>query len=133
MSSTSGSAREAMRGHVVARGVLAGLLLLGGHALAEPFADQVVAYQIGPGGGAGLDEMPGIVLGPPRGGGPFQGSTDTLSLGLGGWIVLEFTSGSIVDGPGVDFTVFENPFLTMTWNALATISAPRINPTPIKP
>jgi hypothetical protein len=57
--------------------------------------------------------MPGIVLGPPRGGGPFQGSTDTLSLGLGGWIALEFTSGSIVDGPGVDFTVFENPFLTI--------------------
>ena len=102
-----------MRGRVVARGVLAAVLLLGSRAVAGPFADQVVAYQIGTGGGAGQDEMPDIVLGPPHGGGAFQGSTDTLSLGLGGWIVLAFTSGSIVDGPGVDFTVFENPFLTV--------------------
>jgi hypothetical protein len=93
--------------------VLAAVLLLGTRAAADPFADQVVAYQIGTGGGAGQDEMPGIVLGPPHGGGAFQGSRDTLSLGLGGWIVLAFTSGSIVDGPGVDFTVFENPFLTV--------------------
>src|SRR5262249_48496687 len=102
-----------MKGRVVARGVLAGLVLLCGRAGADPFADRVVAYQIGTGGGAGQDEMPGVVLGPPRGGGAFQGSTDTLSLGLGGWIILAFTSGSIEDGPGVDFTVFENPFLTL--------------------
>jgi hypothetical protein len=102
-----------MKGRVVARGVLAGLVLLCGRAGADPFADRVVAYQIGTGGGAGQDEMPGVVLGPPRGGGAFQGSTDTLSLGLGGWIILAFTSGSIEDGPGVDFTVFENPFLTV--------------------
>jgi hypothetical protein len=102
-----------MRGRVVARGVLAAVLLLGSRAVADPFADQVVAYQIGTGGGAGQDEMPDIVLGPPHGSGAFRGSTNTLSLGLGGWIVLAFTSGSIVDGPGVDFTVFENPFLTV--------------------
>jgi hypothetical protein len=102
-----------MRGWVVARGVLAAVLLLGTRAVADPFADQVVGYQIGTGGGTGLDEMPGIVLGPPHGGGAFQGSTDTLSLGLEGWIILGFTTGSIVDGPGADFTVFENPFLTI--------------------
>jgi hypothetical protein len=102
-----------MRGRLVARGVLAAVLLLGTRAVADPFADQVVGYQIGTGGGAGQAEMPGIVLGPPHGGGAFQGSTDTLSLGLGGWIVLAFTTGSIVDGPGADFTVFENPFLTI--------------------
>src|SRR5262249_27679347 len=102
-----------MKGCVVARGVLAGLVLLCGRAGADPFADRVVAYQIGTGGGAGQDEMPGVVLGPPRGGGAFQGSTGTLSLGLGGWIILAFTSGRIEDGPGVDFTVFENPFLTV--------------------
>jgi uncharacterized membrane protein len=61
-----------MRGRVVARGVLAAVLLLGTRAVADPFADEVVGYQIGTGGGAGLDEMPGIVLGPPRGGGAFQ-------------------------------------------------------------
>src|SRR5262249_10847144 len=38
-------------------------------------------------------------------------SMDTLSLGLGGSIVLEFTDNVIVDGPGPDFTVFENAFL----------------------
>src|SRR5262249_6317507 len=68
----------AMKGCVVARGVLAGLVLLCGRAGAGPFADRVVAYQIGTGGGGGQDEMPGVVLGPPRGGGAFQGSTDTL-------------------------------------------------------
>src|SRR5437870_10033504 len=81
---------------------------LAGRAAADPFADTVVAYQIGAGGGAG---QPALVLGPPRGGGAFQGSTDTLSLGLGGWIVLAFTGNLIVDGPGADFTVFENAFL----------------------
>ena len=87
------------------------VVCLSGRARAQAFADRVVAYQIGTGGGAGLDKMPGIVLGPPHGGGAFRGSTDTLSLGLGGWIILEFTDGWIVDEPGPDFTVFENPFL----------------------
>lgn len=91
--------------------LLAGFVLVAAPAGADPFADHVVAYQIGVGGGAGQDKMPAIVLGPPRGGGAFQGSTDTLSLGLGGWIILEFTAGWITDGPGPDFTVFENPFL----------------------
>ena len=92
------------------RALLIALLgALAGRAAADPFADAVVAYQIGTGGGAG---QPALVLGPPRGGGAFQGSTDTLSLGLGGWIVLAFTDNVIVDGPGPDFTVFENAFLT---------------------
>jgi hypothetical protein len=101
----------ALTGWRVTRGVLGVLVLLGGRTVAAPFADQVVAYQIGVEGGAGQDKMPGIVLGPPRGGGAFQGSTDTLSLGLGGWIILEFSDGLMVDAPGPDFTVFENPFL----------------------
>lgn len=79
-------------------------------AAADPFADRAVALTIGPGGGK-HEGNPAIVLGPPRGGGLLQGSTDTLSLGLGGAIVLEFTDNVIVDGPGVDFTVFENAFL----------------------
>jgi hypothetical protein len=77
-------------------------------ATAGPFADRVVTMSVGPGGGGGSLEN---VLGPPRGGGAFQGSRDTFSLGLGGSIVLEFTD-AIVDGPGPDFTVFENAFLT---------------------
>src|SRR5262249_61109912 len=103
-----------MKGRVVARGVLAGLVLLCGRAGADPFADRVVAYQIGTGGGAGQDEMPGVVLGPPRGGGAFQGSTDTLFLGLGGWIIIAFTDGSIHDGRVVGFQVFENRFQSLS-------------------
>ena len=39
-----------------------------------------------------------------------MGSTDVLSLGNGGAIVVSFEPNAIVDGPGVDFIVFENPF-----------------------
>jgi hypothetical protein len=85
--------------------------LLAGVGSAAPFADRVVDFEIGTGGGAGRDRMPGVVLGPPHGGGAFHGSTDTFSLGLGGWIILGFDT-PIVDGPGPDFTVFENVFLT---------------------
>ncbi len=87
------------------------LLLLAAPAAAEPFADRVVSYTIGTGGGAREADLPGVVLGGPRGAGAFEGSTDTFSLGLGGSIVLEFTDNVVVDGPGPDFTVFENPFL----------------------
>jgi len=60
--------------------------------------------------GFGADKLPGIVLGPPVGGGDLQGSLDVLSLGDGGSITLAFRDNIICDGPGVDFTVFENPF-----------------------
>ncbi len=39
-----------------------------------------------------------------------MGSTDVVSLGNGGWVVLEFAGNAIVDGPGPDFIMFENPF-----------------------
>ena len=84
------------------------LALAAAQARATPFVDRVVSTTVGTGGGGGSIEN---VLGPPRGGGAFQGSRDTFSLGLGGSIVLEFTE-AIVDGPGADFTVFENAFLT---------------------
>jgi len=64
--------------------------------------------------------MPNVVLGPPSGGGFSAGSVDVVSLGAavagdgappyGGEIVVEFTDNVIVDGPGPDFTVFENVF-----------------------
>lgn len=75
-----------------------------------PYADAVVSYKIGAGGGINEDKLPGIVLGPPKGGGASQGSFDTFSLGRGGEIVLEFVDFIIFDGDGLDFTVFENPF-----------------------
>src|SRR5207247_10463624 len=70
-------------------------------------------------------ELPGVVLGGPRGAGAFAGSTDTFSLGLGGSIVLEFTDNVVVDGPGPDFTVFENPFLVRGTTTQAPYAEPR--------
>jgi hypothetical protein len=87
------------------------VLLAAGVARGEPFVDAVVSYDIGTGGGAGVDALPDVVLGPPHGAGAFTGSTDTLSLGLGGEVIVAFTDNVVVDGPGVDFTVFENAFL----------------------
>jgi hypothetical protein len=60
--------------------------------------------------GFGASSLPGIVEGPPVGGGSAKGSTDVVSLGSGGSIVVTFAPNAIVDGPGDDFIVFENPF-----------------------
>lgn len=78
---------------------------------ADPFVDRVVSYRIGSGGGKNKEKLPGIVLGPPKGGGKLRAGTDVFSLGSGGEIVLEFTDNEVFDGPGPDFIVFENPFL----------------------
>ncbi len=79
-------------------------------AAALPYARGVVSYQPGSNAGFGQDRYPDIVLGPPVGKGNGAGSLDVLSLGVGGEIVLDFGSRTIVDGPGPDFIVFENPF-----------------------
>ncbi len=73
------------------------------------YASKVVSYTKGDKGGFNEDKLPGIVLGPPVGGGCCAGSLDVLSLGNGGEIVVGFDV-DIVDEPGVDFVVFENPF-----------------------
>lgn len=78
---------------------------------ADPFVDRVVSYRIGSGGGKNKEKLPGIVLGPPKGGGKLKAGTDVFSLGSGGEIILEFTDNEVFDGPGPDFIVFENPFL----------------------
>jgi hypothetical protein len=95
-------------------------------AHAEPFADRVVAFTIGTGGGAGEDALPAIVLGPPRGSGAFQGSLDTLSLGLGGTITLAFDDNVLVDGPGPDLLVFENAFLPTGLTTLPPFAEPAV-------
>jgi len=74
-----------------------------------PFAISVVARTPGPGGGFGEDALPDVVLGAPRGAGLSSGSRDVLSLGTGGSITLAL-GVAVVDGPGADFVVFENPF-----------------------
>jgi hypothetical protein len=76
----------------------------------DPFADSVVSFTPGPDAGFGADLLPGIILGSPHGGGTGAGSLHVLSLGEGGEIILEMTDLSIIDGPGTDLLVFENPF-----------------------
>jgi hypothetical protein len=77
---------------------------------ADRFITKVVSFTPGDCAGFGQASMPAIVMGPPIGGGANQGSTDVVSLGGGGSIVVSFEPNAIVDGPGVDLLVFENPF-----------------------
>lgn len=74
------------------------------------FATEVADVQYGSGAGFGQDQMPGIALGPPRGGGETSGSLDVVSLGNGGVIVLGLGDQVLEDGDGPDFIVFENAF-----------------------
>src|SRR5262245_29028297 len=76
----------------------------------DPFVDSVASFTPGSNAGFGADQLPDIVLGPPRGAGAVQGSFDVVSLGNDGVIVVGFDQPVICDGPGADFTVFENAF-----------------------
>lgn len=73
-------------------------------------ADSVVSVNYGANAGFGQDSFPQIVLGMPKGTGPMMGSLDVLSLGKNGDITLVFLDEIMVDGPGSDLAVFENPF-----------------------
>ncbi len=82
----------------------------------DPFADSVIYYNWGTGDFANQNPpyFPGNVLGEPS-----RNATETVpendpyeicSLGFGGEIIIAFTDNAIVNGEGVDFTVFENAF-----------------------
>lgn len=94
-----------------------------------PYATEVVEYSPGEGAGYGEEHLPDVVLGPPDGavsGNPAAKRDAILSLGAGGEIVLGFDR-PIVDGPGADFVVFENPFWvrddpTDVWAELGEVS-----------
>ncbi len=78
-------------------------------AVGDPYADAVLAFNPGTGAGVGVAAD---ALGPPTGSGLYSGADlGVVTLGLGGSIDLAFTDNVIVDGPGVDFLVFENAFL----------------------
>ncbi|MCE2504775.1 MAG: hypothetical protein J4G05_12095 [Chlorobi bacterium] len=85
-------------------------------SIAQPATpDIVVSVKFGEGGGRGEEHMPESLLGFPdstaRENVPTIDPAQVLSLGLGGEIILRFEQVVIVDGPGVDFTVFENAFI----------------------
>ena len=97
------------------RGVSAAVLVLGmigsARAAGDVYADSVVAYVQGANGGFNAGGLPDIVLGGPVGSGLFLGGLDVVSLGRSGRIDMRFDDNVIIDGSGVDFTVFENAFL----------------------
>jgi len=105
------SARALRRGVALAALLAASATLPARAAFATPCADGVAAYAPGANGGFQSELLPGIAIGPPFGGGQLQGSLDVVSLGNDGSITLSFDDNTIVDGPGVDFRVFENPFV----------------------
>lgn len=77
-------------------------------------ADSLISVTPGTGAGYGAAYVPSNVLGLPdttgRGDVAAIDPRQILSLGLGGEIVLMFKHHPIIDGPGPDFTVFENAF-----------------------
>jgi hypothetical protein len=89
----------------------------------DPHADVLTSFSAGSGAGFGSGDPDGAVTGEPAGFGLFEGGLEVLSLGEGGEIVVEFVDNVIVDYPGVDFTVFENPFLTLVSGAIFSVFA----------
>jgi len=80
--------------------------------IADPWADNSPEVHYGEGGGYGQPFYPENILGPPDPAAtpyfPSYGENNLLTPGKDGWVVVEFTDNSIIDGPGPDFTVFEN-------------------------
>ncbi len=75
------------------------------------WAAEVIDVTYGEDAGFGQGLMPGVVLGPPKGGGSYMGSLDVLSLGVGGSITLGFGQDAcVVNGVGDDLVVLENVF-----------------------
>ncbi len=87
-----------------------------------PFIDSVVDYVPGAFAGYGQDGFPDVVYGPPEAPGNGGGSLDVLSLGEGGSIVVAFRDLDLVDGPGPDLVVFENPFTGWAETAVVGVS-----------
>ncbi|HXC52944.1 MAG TPA: hypothetical protein VN634_18805 [Candidatus Limnocylindrales bacterium] len=78
--------------------------------LGDAWLDRVRVFEPGTSSGFGADQLPGIVLGPPEGGGMLKGSLDVVSLGNGGSITVAFADNVVVDGEGDDLVIFENAF-----------------------
>ncbi|HDL18623.1 MAG TPA: hypothetical protein ENH29_06180, partial [Bacteroidetes bacterium] len=86
----------------------------------DPWADAVAGFTPGQNWShLGEAFFPINVLGPPDQDpaltpyNPSSKPEEILSLGDGGEIILQFTDNKIVNGPGADFTVFENPFISL--------------------
>lgn len=93
---------------------MAGLVIAqaGAAQAGDPWLDRVRAFEPGTSAGFGANSLPGTVLRAPEGLGLDQGSTDVVSLGHNGRIVVSFDNNAVVDGEGDDLVIFENPFLS---------------------
>ncbi len=80
-------------------------------------ATEVIDFDSNNMAGGGIFD-PAKSLGPPTGAGLFAGSVDVHSLGAGGFLTLGFEL-QLIDGPGADFIVSENPFLTGPFESFA--------------
>ncbi|PIE52858.1 hypothetical protein CSA37_04240 [Candidatus Fermentibacteria bacterium] len=84
--------------------------------LADPWGDASPAVQYGDGAGYGQAYYPENILGPPDPAAtptaPSYGENNLLTLGTDGWVVIEFTDNTVINGDGPDFTVFENVMQT---------------------
>jgi hypothetical protein len=82
----------------------------------SPWVSAVVDYRFGTSQtfGQSSEYFPANVIGPVSVvsslNAPSSSPTDIVSIGKGGYITVTFES-PILDGPGADFIVFENPFL----------------------
>ncbi|MCA0445672.1 MAG: T9SS type A sorting domain-containing protein [Bacteroidetes bacterium] len=81
-----------------------------------PGADKVLSWKFGNNTdfGQSSEFFPANVIGNPDTAAsvtvPSANPEHVVSLGLGGWIILEFTDNLIINGQGPDFVVFENVF-----------------------
>lgn len=83
------------------------------------FVTRVVEYAFGPGQSHNQEEgFPEALYGPPNAG----DISSVVSLGNGGFVVLEFEGNTIVDGEGPDFVVFENPLPSFVELATVAVS-----------
>lgn len=79
--------------------------------LYRSFADVVIEAPSSTGEGF---KNSNLAINGVRGGGKFGGSTDVYSLGTTpstGYIVLEWSNRKVTNGVGIDFVVYENPFV----------------------
>ncbi|MBN8706093.1 MAG: T9SS type A sorting domain-containing protein [Bacteroidetes bacterium] len=81
-----------------------------------PGADKVLSWKFGNNTdfGQSSEFFPANVIGNPDTAAsvtvPSANPEHVVSLGLGGWIILEFTDNLIINGQGPDFVIFENVF-----------------------
>jgi hypothetical protein len=99
----------------VLAGLSLALALAAAPALAgDPWLERVRRFEPGTQAGFGADRLPHVVRGAPEGLGMNAGSTDVVSLGNDGRIVVSFDDNAVVDGEGDDLVIYENAFLSGT-------------------